>query len=60
VLSPARSELSDKPEVQTSKSSEYITHVYRRENSLILLLDIARALGVEDINTAVQSQKKAA
>lgn len=49
VVSPKASELSNKPEIQSSKATDYITGVYRRENDLILLLDIAKAMNVEDL-----------
>jgi purine-binding chemotaxis protein CheW len=49
VLSPAENELSGKPDIMNSKASEYITHVYRKDKKLILFLDIAKALSVEDL-----------
>lgn len=60
VISPKESDLSEKPEVQGSKASEYITHVYRMDKKLILLLDIAKALGVADLAAASKAQSKAA
>jgi purine-binding chemotaxis protein CheW len=53
VIAPAPEELSEKPEMQTNKSSDYITRIYRSEDQqLIMLVDIAKALGVEDIVAA--------
>ncbi len=48
VVSPKPDELSDKPEV-TSKNSEYIEQVFRRGKDLVLLINIARALGVQEL-----------
>lgn len=48
VLPLRESDISEKPEIQSSKASDYITGVTRKEKSLILLLDIAKALDVAD------------
>lgn len=60
VFSPTASEVSDKPDLSGSKNAEAITGVYRKENSLVLFLDIAKALNVEDMTALKQAQKKAA
>jgi chemotaxis signal transduction protein len=65
VLSPAENELSGKPEVQGSKAGDYIINVYRKDKKLVLFLDIAKVLSVEDLKTIKngmqqQPQKKAA
>lgn len=52
VISPSPGEISDKPEIQSSRSSDYITHVFRKPDALVLLIDISKALGVEDLNLA--------
>lgn len=48
VISISPEKISEKPIVDSAKSTDYITGVFRRENSLVLLLDVARALSVED------------
>lgn len=48
VLSPEVEDLSPKPEIQSSKSTEYITGVYRKDKRMVLFLDIAKSLSVED------------
>jgi purine-binding chemotaxis protein CheW len=48
VLAPKEGEVSDKPEVQSSKNTDYITGVYRFEKQLVLFLDIVKSLSVED------------
>jgi purine-binding chemotaxis protein CheW len=48
VISLEKEKISDKPHIESSKATEYITGVFRLENRLIVLLDVARALSVED------------
>ena len=60
VIAPSPTELSEKPQIHGSRSSEYITQVYRRQEDLILLIDIGKALGVDDINIASKATPKAA
>ncbi|MGK5085880.1 chemotaxis protein CheW [Bdellovibrionota bacterium FG-1] len=51
VLTPAEGDLSGKPDIHGSKIADYITNVYRRKDKrLVLLLDIARVLSVEDMH----------
>jgi purine-binding chemotaxis protein CheW len=56
VIAPEPGEFSEKPELQTNRNSDYITRVYRREESLVLLIDITKALGVGDLALASKSQ----
>lgn len=60
VLSPSASEVSPKPAIQSSKATDFITSVYRKDKQLVLLLDIAKALNVEDHKAISQAQQKAA
>lgn len=55
VYSPAAEEISEKPEVDKSKASQYITNVYRNDKRLVLFLDIARTLDLDDQNTIKRS-----
>jgi len=48
VLLANASEISERPEIDNTKRTEFITGVYRKDNKLILLLDIAKALSLED------------
>lgn len=48
VLSLDAEQISSKPHIESSKSTDYISGVYRQEQKLILILDIAKALSVED------------
>lgn len=60
VISPKQSEISEKPEIGTGKNSEYITGVYRRDKELILLLDIAKSLNLDDLKAVHAQLKKSA
>lgn len=56
VLNPKPQDVSDRPEIHSSKNTEYITSVYRKDNHLVLFLDIAKSLDLVDraaINKAV-------
>jgi purine-binding chemotaxis protein CheW len=44
-----KDDVAEKPAVDGSKAHEYILGVLRRENHLVLLLDIAKALSVESL-----------
>jgi purine-binding chemotaxis protein CheW len=55
-----KEEISNKPVVENSKTHEYITGVFRKEEKLILLLDIAKALSIEDRSAMAKQQQKVA
>ena len=59
VLAPPKEGISDKPEIENSKASQYITGVFRQDKKLILFLDIAKCLDLSD-HLMIQNQKKAA
>lgn len=53
--------IAEKPMIEQTKAHEYITGVFRRDEALILVLDIAKALSVEDHSALrQQAQMKAA
>ncbi len=64
VVAPGANEMSAKPDVQSNKNTDFITGVFKRDKDLILLLDIGKALDVEDLqilaNQAKNKQKQAA
>ena len=60
VFSPTAEEVSDKPEMHGSKTADAITGVYRREKNLVLFVDIAKALNVEDYAAVKQVPAKKA
>ena len=60
VLVAESDQISPKPEIESSKSSEYITGVFRKDKRLVLLLDITKLLGKEDVQLANKSKSIAA
>lgn len=48
VVKPLPSEMSEKPEVQSSRNTEYIEGVFRQKNKLVLILNISKTLNVGD------------
>jgi purine-binding chemotaxis protein CheW len=48
VLNPETADLSEKPEIQSNRPTDYITGVYRKDKKLILFLDLSRSLSLED------------
>lgn len=59
VFAPKEDETSGKPDLQGAKHSDAIVGVYRKEKNLVLFLNIAKALNVEDYTALKQNQKKA-
>jgi len=59
VLSLTDDKISPPPEVESSKKTDHFMGVARHDNRLVLLLDIARALGVEDLRLAQAAGEKA-
>ncbi|MCS6837278.1 MAG: chemotaxis protein CheW [Bdellovibrionaceae bacterium] len=57
VISISPSEILEKPQLENMKSLHYIEGVIHRENSLILLLDIGRALSIEEQQLIQQNNK---
>lgn len=48
VLHPSPDQVTEKPEIQSQRNTDYIKGVYRLEHELVLLLDIAQALSLGD------------
>ena len=48
VLAPASNELSAKPEIESNIKTDYITHVFQKDARLILFLNLAKTLSVEE------------
>lgn len=58
VLSPTPQDLSEKLEIQSSQSTDYITGVYRHENKMVVFLNIAKTLNIEDQKAIGNAAKK--
>lgn len=48
VLAPKAEEIMDKPSIESSKNTEYIMGVYRKDSKLVLLIDIVKTLSEQD------------
>ncbi|OFZ55311.1 MAG: hypothetical protein A2428_04155 [Bdellovibrionales bacterium RIFOXYC1_FULL_54_43] len=62
VLALDESDISPKPEIHSSKNTDYILGVAKKDKKLVLLLDIGKALSVEEhaaISKAVGMKKAA-
>jgi purine-binding chemotaxis protein CheW len=55
VLNPGADEVSGRPEIQSQRNTEYILGVFRNQDKLVLLLDIAKTLGATDQQIAQQA-----
>lgn len=55
VLSPSQDQMSPPPDLGRSAASEYVTSVYRRDDKLILMIDIMRILSKEDRSAALRA-----
>ncbi|MCB0368672.1 MAG: purine-binding chemotaxis protein CheW [Bdellovibrionales bacterium] len=60
VLPIKNSEIMEKPSIESSKSTEYITGVFRKDDQLVLLLDVFKTLSQEDKSAMQRSMQKAA
>lgn len=49
VVSISDADIAEKPTVSSNVNTDYITGVYRKDSELILILDIAKALSVEEL-----------
>ena len=59
VLHPSPDQVTEKPEIQSQRNTEYIKGVYRLEHELVLLLDIAQALSLGDHQLLAKSSPQA-
>lgn len=60
VFTPKPEEIAEKPELYNAKSGDAINGVYRNNQDLVLFLDIAKALNVNDLTILKQNNKRAA
>ncbi len=60
VLAVKPEQLSPRPVIESTKSNDYITSVYRRDDRLVLFVDIAKALSVDDHSTIKKQTAKVA
>ncbi len=55
VINPSKDQISEKPEIQSQKNTDYIQAVYREKGRLILLLDISKTLSLGDHQVIARS-----
>ncbi len=60
VLAFSRNEIQEMPELQSQVRSDYILGVYKKEDGLTVLLDIAKCLDVKDYNVLKSVGQQAA
>lgn len=60
VLMLNKEDIHEKPVIEQNKAHDYVLGVFRKENQLILLLDIAKALSVDDRKIVNKSVTKKA
>lgn len=46
VIAPNASEVSERPIIQSSQPTDYITHIYKKQDKLVMFLDIRKTLNV--------------
>jgi purine-binding chemotaxis protein CheW len=59
VLAFSHEDVCDMPEIESQVNTQFIHGVYKKENSLTVLLDLAKVLDLKDFET-LNGQKKAA
>lgn len=59
VLAFSSEDVCDMPEIESQVNTQFIQGVYKKENSLTVLLDLAKVLDLKDFET-LNGQKKAA
>lgn len=60
VLAFSRNEIQEMPELQSQVKSDYILGIYKKEDGLTVLLDIAKCLDVKDYNVLKSLGQQAA
>lgn len=62
VITIPEADISERPVLESSASTDYIENVYRNKDQLVLLISIAKALSLEDHRTLehIEHQQKAA
>lgn len=60
VLNPVAERLNAKPEIQSNRPTDYITGVYQNGEELVLFLNIAKTLNLDDQKAVQSAAKKAA
>jgi purine-binding chemotaxis protein CheW len=59
VLNPKPEDMSGKPQIQSTKTTEYILGVFRHAEKLVLMIDIAKTLSMGDLQLIAAAPKNA-
>jgi purine-binding chemotaxis protein CheW len=59
VLDIDPSEISPKPIMEGGKNHDYVTGIYHKDDKIILLVDLVKALSLQDHNDSQQNHMKA-
>ncbi len=54
VITPSTEDLADRPAMQNTKANEFVLGVYKKDKRLVLLLDLAKSLSLEDQKTVAR------
>jgi purine-binding chemotaxis protein CheW len=60
VLAFTEESINEVPEIETQVNAEYIQGVFRKDDSLTVLLDVAKVLDIKDIKALASSVEKVA
>lgn len=56
VSHPTSDELSERPQLESGKKNEYIVGVFKKKDHLVLIINIAKTLNLEDQNAVSHAQ----
>ena len=54
VLTPKPEQISTQPEIQNNRKIHYVIGIYQTDKKLILIIDVIKALNLEDIQASTQ------
>jgi purine-binding chemotaxis protein CheW len=60
VLSCESEKISPPPEMQAGKATDYIQGIFKNGDELVVLIEIAKAIGIEEINSFKKNVESAA
>lgn len=62
VITIPEADISERPVLESSSSTDYIENIYRNKDQLVLLISVAKALSLEDheVLAHIEQQQKAA
>ncbi len=58
VLHPEPGQISDKPEIGASKTNDFVSRIFRDQDRLVLMLDVAKVLNSTEIQSSLAAGKR--